>query len=496
MWMVKDVVPELLKRVETDFKKRYNEHELVQQSLTKDKPTYVDAHNYAVGTGESLAGAFQAQITEEDLPNGQMYYNIAERVVKPPLVTNHRLIAQYAEIAQQQLNDQAGVRIKPRRPSLNTDRIDGLIDRLTEGDGYETVKWLLQAPVVNYSQSIVDDAIKENADFHHKSGLRPKIIRHVNPGACEWCRALAGTYDYKAAPRDVYRRHSHCTCKTEYDPGDGKIKNIWSKQERSPDDEEKQARIELSKQVPKETAKVGRKIRDKLTADQAQFYDEMIANAPDDVQKVWRKYQNELELDKDTKLSGTPHFNPDKNRVFMHIDEDIKGTIHSDPGDTFFHEFGHQIDHLKTQTMPRHGFAKYSTELGQSIYDEVQEQIKAQPDKRVAVKRALLKQQLMKDTQENSKSMGSISDLYGGATKNKLRVDMGHRDNYWELPRRRGITWSNEDKEQFKNYRLGSEGFAEMFSAEVRQSDEIEKFKKYLPKSYEKFKEMLIELGG
>lgn len=496
MWMVKDVAPDLLKRVQKAFEKRYNEHELVQQSLTKDKPTYVDAHNYAVGTGESLAGAFQAQITEEDLPNGQMYYNIAERVVKPPLIHNHQLIARYTEIAQQQLNDQAGVRIRPRRPSLNTDRIDGLIDRLTEGDGYEAVKWLLQAPVVNYSQSIVDDAIKENAEFHHESGLRPKIIRHVNPGACDWCRALAGTYDYKTAPRDVYRRHNHCTCKTEYDPGDGKIKNIWSKQDRSPSDEEKQARIELSKQVPKETAKVGRKIRDKLTADQAQFYDEMIANAPEDVQKVWRKYQNELELDKDTKLSGTPHFNPDKNRVFMHIDEDIKGTIHSDPGDTFFHEFGHQIDHLKTQTMPRHGFAKYSTELGQSIYDEVQEQIKAQPDKRVAVKRALLKQQLMKDTQENSKSMGSISDLYGGATKNKLRVDMGHRDNYWELPRRRGITWSNEDKEQFKNYRLGSEGFAEMFSAEVRQSDEIEKFKKYLPKSYEKFKEMLIELGG
>lgn len=496
MWMVKDVVPELLKRVEIDFKKRYNEHELVQQSLTKDKPTYVDAHNYAVGTGESLAGAFQAQITEEDLPNGQMYYNIAERVVKSPLIHNHQLIARYTEIAQQQLNDQAGVRIRPRRPSLNTDRIDGLIDRLTEGDGYETVKWLLQAPVVNYSQSIVDDAIKENADFHHKSGLRPKIIRHVNPGACDWCRALAGTYDYKTAPRDVYRRHNHCTCKTEYDPGDGKIKNIWSKQDRSPSDEEKQARIELSKQVPKETAKVGRKIRDKLTADQAQFYDEMIANAPDDVQKVWRKYQNELELDKDTKLSGTPHFNPTKNRVFMHIDEDITGDEHTGPGDTFFHEFGHQIDHLKTQTMPRHGFAKYSTELGQSIYDEVQEQIKVQADKRATVKRSLLKQQLMKDTQENEKSMGSISDLYGGATNNRLRINMGHTESYWKLPKRRGITWSNEEKEQFRNYRLGSEGFAEMFSAEVRQSDEIEKFKKYLPKSYEKFKEMLVELGG
>lgn len=496
MWMVKDVVPELLKRVEIDFKKRYNEHELVQQSLTKNKPTYVDAHNYAVGTGESLAGAFQAQITEEDLPNGQMYYNIAERVVKPPLIHNHQLIARYTEIAQQQLNDQAGVRIRPRRPSLNTDRIDGLIDRLTEGDGYETVKWLLQAPVVNYSQSIVDEAIRENADFHHKSGLRPKIIRHVNPGACEWCRALAGTYDYKTAPRDVYRRHNHCTCKTEYDPGDGKIKNIWSKQDRSPSDEEKQARIELSKQVPKETAKVGRKIRDKLTADQAQFYDEMIANAPDDVQKVWRKYQNELELDKDTKLSGTPHFNPTKNRVFMHIDEDITGDEHTGPGDTFFHEFGHQIDHLKTQTMPRHGFAKYSTELGQSIYDEVQEQIKVQADKRATVKRSLLKQQLMKDTQENEKSMGSISDLYGGATNNRLRINMGHTESYWKLPKRRGITWSNEEKEQFRNYRLGSEGFAEMFSAEVRQSDEIEKFKKYLPKSYEKFKEMLVELGG
>lgn len=496
MWMVKDVAPDLLKRVQKAFEKRYNEHELVQQSLTKDKPTYVDAHNYAVGTGESLAGAFQAQITEEDLPNGQMYYNIAERVVKPPLIHNHQLIARYTEIAQQQLNDQAGVRIRPRRPSLNTDRIDGLIDRLTEGDGYETVKWLLQAPVVNYSQSIVDDAIRENAEFHHESGLRPKIIRHVNPGACDWCRALAGTYDYKTAPRDVYRRHNHCTCKTEYDPGDGKIKNIWSKQDRSPSDEEKQARIELSKQVPKETAKVGRKIRDKLTADQAQFYDEMIANAPDDVQKVWRKYQNELELDRDTQFSKIPHFSPRDNRVFMYIDKDILGDTHSDPGDTFFHEFGHQIDYLKTRTLETHGFAKYSTELGQSIYDEVQQMIKKQSSKRIADKRNELKRKLFEDITNTPKSMGSISDLYGGATNNKLMVGVGHRESYWKLPRRRGITWSGEDKEQFRNYRLGSEGFAEMFSAEVRQSDEIEKFKKYLPKSYEKFKGMLTDLGG
>jgi hypothetical protein len=494
--MVKDVAPELLKKVQKEFQKRYNEHKLVQQSLTKDKPTYVDAHNYAVGTGESLAGAFQAQITEEDLPNGQMYYNIAERVVKPPLIHNHQLIARYTKIAQQQLNDQAGVRIWPRRPSLNTDRIDGLIDRLTEGDGYETVKWLLQAPVVNYSQSIVDDAIKENAEFHYESGLRPKIIRHVNPGACEWCRALGGTYDYKTAPPDIYRRHKNCTCKTEYDPGDGKIKNIWSKQERSPDDEEKQARIELSKQVPKETAKVGRKIRDKLTADQAQFYDEMIANAPEDVQKVWRKYQNELELDKDTKLKSTPHFNPTKNKVFMHIDDDIAGDEHTESGDTFFHEFGHQIDHLKTKTIARHGFSKYTTDLGQSIYEEVQANIKVQADKRVTVKRALLKQELMKDTQDNPKSMGSISDLYGGATNNKLRINMGHVDAYWRPPKMRGMTWSKDEKEQYRNYRLGSEGFAEMFSAEVRQSDEIEKFQKYLPKSYEKFKEMLKDLGG
>lgn len=496
MWMVKDVAPDLLKRVQKAFEKRYNEHELVQQSLTKDKPTYVDAHNYAVGTGESLAGAFQAQITEEDLPNGQMYYNIAERVVKPPLIHNHQLIARYTEIAQQQLNDQAGVRIRPRRPSLNTDRIDGLIDRLTESDGYETVKWLLQAPVVNYSQSIVDEAIRENADFHHKSGLRPKIIRHVNPGACDWCRALAGTYDYKTAPRDVYRRHNHCTCKTEYDPGDGKISNVWNKQDRSPSDDEKQARIELSKQTRKETAKVGRKIRDKLTADQAQFYDTMISNAPEDVQKVWRKYQNELELDKNTGYSATDHFHPGKNRVFMNIDKDITGDKHKDPGDTFFHEFGHQIDYLKTKTMNLGRYTEYSTELGKMIYEEVQEQIKAQPDKRVTVKRALLKQQLMKDTQENEKSMGSISDLYGGATKNKLRVRMGHKDAYWEPPKIRYVKRTDVEKEQYRQMMLGAEGFAEMFSAEVRQSDEIEKFKKYLPKSYEKFKSMLIDLGG
>ncbi len=60
-------------------------------------------------------------------------------------------------------------------------------------------------------------------------GLSPKIIRKSNGGCCDWCNKLVGTYDYSAAPGDVYRRHENCNCTVDYDPGSGKTQNVWTK---------------------------------------------------------------------------------------------------------------------------------------------------------------------------------------------------------------------------------------------------------------------------
>lgn len=90
-------------------------------------------------------------------------------------------------------------------------------------------KWVLGESVINFSQTIVDDTIKTNAEFHYKAGLSPKIIRTSDGNCCDWCDSVVGVYKYPDVPKDVYRRHKHCQCEVNYYPGDGKYQNAHTK---------------------------------------------------------------------------------------------------------------------------------------------------------------------------------------------------------------------------------------------------------------------------
>lgn len=232
MQMDNDIVPALLETIEQEFdKRRYNSKKLRDSlSLLRDKQaTYLDVNDFAIELGEILADVLGNTVTSAALPDGKMYYNIAERVLNQTLKKNYQLISNFAVDVQTQLNKAANISIKGQFPVLNQSRIDGIVERVSTEENFEEIKWILDDPIVNFSQSIVDDAIKTNAEFHAKSGLSPKLTRRVAGHACEWCRNLAGTYDYYEAPDDIYRRHQRCRCTVDYRPGDGKRQNVWSK---------------------------------------------------------------------------------------------------------------------------------------------------------------------------------------------------------------------------------------------------------------------------
>ena len=87
---------------------------------------------------------------------------------------------------------------------------------------------LSKAVMQNFTQSVVSDSVKANADFQHKAGLSPKIIRKSDGNCCEWCSKLAGVYDYPC-DSTVYKRHNNCNCTVEYNPGTGKVQNVHTK---------------------------------------------------------------------------------------------------------------------------------------------------------------------------------------------------------------------------------------------------------------------------
>lgn len=93
---------------------------------------------------------------------------------------------------------------------------------------------------MTFTQSIVDDSIQKNIEFQSKAGLRPRITRTLVGKGCEWCRNLAGTYQYPDdVPEEVYHRHERCRCIVNYHPGDGKRQDVWSKKWKDPDKDDK-----------------------------------------------------------------------------------------------------------------------------------------------------------------------------------------------------------------------------------------------------------------
>lgn len=238
---MEDIVPQLLEQL----KKRFFESiaanpkiRALDKRIREGKATYVDAEEYAYLIGEALSQTLGKYLSSEVLPSGRMYYNIAERVLRPLLEEDHAIISQAAAMVQTFLNQKAKIGIKAQTVAVNADRIKGIIDKVSNVEVFDDVAWVLDEPVKNFFMNVVDETIKANVNFQGRSGLTPKIIRKAERKCCDWCAQLAGEYDYPDIPDEVYQRHERCRCTVEYDPADGKGKrqNVHTRQWTDPDE--------------------------------------------------------------------------------------------------------------------------------------------------------------------------------------------------------------------------------------------------------------------
>lgn len=251
--MAVDVAPELLEQIQTLFDNKLKGNKKVAEIYNKiqsgAKLTYEDANTFATEIGDALAASFKRVFSVDSLPDGRMYYNIADRVVRPMLKGNYDLIADVAEQAQKSLNKAAGINLAAKRADMNESRVQGLVDKVSSYDDYTQAAWVLNEPVVNFSQSVVDDFVRENIEFQYNAGFQPKIKRTLAANCCEWCQGIAGEYNYPTGvPDGIYRRHRFCRCTVTYEPSKGKYQGVWSKRNYADVNE---AKIEERKHLAK-----------------------------------------------------------------------------------------------------------------------------------------------------------------------------------------------------------------------------------------------------
>lgn len=221
--MAKDIAPELLEKLQKSFSEKLNNNKKINEIYSiigSGEPTYTEINDLSIVIGDILAEVFGENLSADILPDGRMYYNIAKRTIEPMMIDNYNIVTDNAVIVQEILNKQAGIGIKAQIPALNQSRIDGIIDRLDEAEFFDDIKWILDEPIKNFTQAIVDDTVRINAEFQANEGLSPKIIRKVDNNPCGWCKNLAGEYDYYEVidqGNDVFKRHDYCRCTVIFD---------------------------------------------------------------------------------------------------------------------------------------------------------------------------------------------------------------------------------------------------------------------------------------
>lgn len=247
---LEDIAPKLLLQIANDFEEYVKKNRKIarlKRLVDAGEATYQDAYSFAVELAEALSRAFTENLSSSVLPDGKLYYNIAKRIIYSMMQQDYEMICDYAVAVQEAINNKNKINIKAVRPAINEDRIQGIVDIVSGKDDYDKISYMLNEPVANFSQSIIDDLIRSNADFQWKAGLEPMIVRRSTGTCCDWCDKIAGTYKYQKVSNqgnNVFRRHKNCKCLIEY-VCEKTAQNVHTKKYSS--------RIENPRQIEKET---------------------------------------------------------------------------------------------------------------------------------------------------------------------------------------------------------------------------------------------------
>ena len=335
----------------------------------------------------------------------------------------------------------------------------------------------------------------------------------------DFCRA-AGTYtEYERTFVQGYDRHLA-----------GKTGAVTRKQNAF-----KNAQVTLNQSPPLTNGGNGGKIKRDYSCDLAQqygndYYNNMI-NLVDkcsnsDVRTFWQKYQPDIKVgDPNHKGRGYCRGGGQTAKIYVDTTVDKAGTNIHAPYQTSFHEIGHAIDTMnrdKDKSSAFYGISRnyqdgiFPNTIKQEISDLIKDESKrlksefkihgsdpkwlhensfisdwkyefyikngtwvgGEPKYSISVTYQHIQNTINKNYSKIARS--DLSDLLSAVTKDKIRCGAGHRVSYWD---------KNDEN-------LATEAFAEMFSATVANPESAAVIQQYLPKSYDKFLEIIKFLNS
>ena len=261
----------LLGTVSQDFQKKMKSDRKIKRlaKRIRDGTVYYEgANEYSVRVGELLSES----LLENTETLAFMSEEVANDLLYPLLTADHEILSEIVKQVQTNMIEANDLGLSALMPDLDTNRIDGLVEKIASYASFDEARYLLGEPIINYSQAVVDEGMRKNAEATSRLGMRSIIRRKTAPSEvsrgdkivrskkgkvyrypyarygnmyrfpCSYCSNLEGVYDYESLKRgdnSIYRRHEHCRCTMTYEIGNRR-QDVWSKAEWTSDDADAQ----------------------------------------------------------------------------------------------------------------------------------------------------------------------------------------------------------------------------------------------------------------
>ena len=131
--MAADIVPELYEKIQKDFQRNTDRHKGIREfreKLKKETASAEDVSVYAGDLGECVSDALCGNLTEETLPDGMLYWNIAERTIKPLLKEVYKMVNEAAAAVQKTEDKKIGIGLGSVKAPFPESRVKDLINKL------------------------------------------------------------------------------------------------------------------------------------------------------------------------------------------------------------------------------------------------------------------------------------------------------------------------------------------------------------------------------
>lgn len=235
---MEDVAPELYSEIQKLYTQSVRSDSKIMgivRKVKEGKGTQSDLRVMSERLGKHASDALKQVLKVDRLPDGKLYWNIAERTIKPTLEQMHSTVNAIASLEKRAEDIQHGIKLALKTGGDPSWRINEVMNFASNSVTQTELTNALTEPVKTTVLDFLDDFEKVNAKTRAEAGIKQYVIREydgvgLKAGDCHWCIERAGTWTYQEAiDNGVFERHPGCGCSIEvvYEDGLAEKQTDW-----------------------------------------------------------------------------------------------------------------------------------------------------------------------------------------------------------------------------------------------------------------------------